>query len=516
MNRAIRARDLDAIFVTGPGHGGPALVANTWLEGTYSEIYPEVDARRGGHARAVPAVLVPRRDPEPRRARDARARSTRAASSATRSPTPTARRSTTPTCSCAAWSATARPRPGPLAASWHCEQVPRPRARRRGAPDPAPQRLQDRQPDGARADPARRAGGAAGGLRAPADLRRGRRARARCTSAWRRRSTRRSTRSPRSSAGARGRRSERPRWPMIVLRTPKGWTGPEGGRRAAGRGHVARAPGAARRACARTRSTWRSSRRGCARTGPRSCSTSDGAPRARRRSRWRRRASAGWAPTRTPTAALLLQDLGCRTSATTRSTCPSPRRDVERGDPGARRVPARRGAAQPATTFRHLRARRDRVEPPQRRVRGDRPRVGRRARSPADDHLAPDGRVMEVLSEHLCQGWLEGYLLTGRHGLFNCYEAFIHIVDSMFNQHAKWLKVTRGDPVAAADRVAQLPAHARTSGARTTTASRTRTRASSTTSSTRRPRSCASTCRPTPTACCRWPTTACAAATTST
>jgi xylulose-5-phosphate/fructose-6-phosphate phosphoketolase len=60
-----------------------------------------------------------------------------------------------------------------------------------------------------------------------------------------------------------------------------------------------------------------------------------------------------------------------------------------------------------------------------------------------DDHLAPDGRVMEVLSEHLCQGWLEGYLLTGRHGLFNCYEAFIHIVDSMLNQHAKWLKVTR-------------------------------------------------------------------------
>jgi xylulose-5-phosphate/fructose-6-phosphate phosphoketolase len=63
---------------------------------------------------------------------------------------------------------------------------------------------------------------------------------------------------------------------------------------------------------------------------------------------------------------------------------------------------------------------------------------------PGDDHLAPDGRVMEVLSEHMCEGWLEGYLLTGRHGLFNCYEAFIHIVDSMFNQHAKWLKVSRG------------------------------------------------------------------------
>jgi xylulose-5-phosphate/fructose-6-phosphate phosphoketolase len=65
---------------------------------------------------------------------------------------------------------------------------------------------------------------------------------------------------------------------------------------------------------------------------------------------------------------------------------------------------------------------------------------------PGDDHLAADGRVMEVLSEHLCQGWLEGYLLTGRHGLFNCYEAFIHIVDSMFNQHAKWLKTSRHIP----------------------------------------------------------------------
>jgi xylulose-5-phosphate/fructose-6-phosphate phosphoketolase len=65
---------------------------------------------------------------------------------------------------------------------------------------------------------------------------------------------------------------------------------------------------------------------------------------------------------------------------------------------------------------------------------------------PVDQHLSADGRVMEILSEHTCQGWLEGYLLTGRHGLFSCYEAFIHIVDSMFNQHAKWLKVSRGMP----------------------------------------------------------------------
>jgi len=65
---------------------------------------------------------------------------------------------------------------------------------------------------------------------------------------------------------------------------------------------------------------------------------------------------------------------------------------------------------------------------------------------PTDDHLSTDGRVLEVLSEHMCQGWLEGYLLTGRHGFFSCYEGFIHIIDSMFNQHAKWLKVTRGIP----------------------------------------------------------------------
>ena len=65
---------------------------------------------------------------------------------------------------------------------------------------------------------------------------------------------------------------------------------------------------------------------------------------------------------------------------------------------------------------------------------------------PEDDHVSPEGRVMEMLSEHMCQGWLEGYLLTGRHGLFSCYEAFIHIVDSMFNQHAKWLKTAREIP----------------------------------------------------------------------
>ena len=123
---------------------------------------------------------------------------------------------------------------------------------------------------------------------------------------------------------------------------------------------------------------------------------------------------------------------------------------------------------------------------------------------------------MEVLSEHQCQGWLEGYLLTGRHGLFNCYEAFIHIVDSMFNQHAKWLKVTRDipwrRPIASLNyllelaRLAPGPQRLQPPGPRL-----------------HRPRgqqegraSSGSTCRPTRTRCCRSATTACAAATTST
>ena len=121
-------------------------------------------------------------------------------------------------------------------------------------------------------------------------------------------------------------------------------------------------------------------------------------------------------------------------------------RDARRGDAGPGHVPPRRHGAATADELPHLRPGRDGLEPPGRDLRGDRQGLDGRDRSRATTSLAPDGRVMEVLSEHQCQGWLEGYLLTGRHGLFNCYEAFIHIIDSMFNQHAKWLKVTADIP----------------------------------------------------------------------
>ncbi len=130
-----------------------------------------------------------------------------------------------------------------------------------------------------------------------------------------------------------------------------------------------------------------------------------------------------------------------------------------------------------------------------------------------DENLSKDGRVMEVLSEHMCQGWLEGYLLTGRHGFFSCYEAFIHIIDSMFNQHAKWLKVTRDipwrRPIASLNYLADLarlaagPQRIQPSGSRLH-------RSCDEQEGRRRPRL---SCRRTPIACFRSRTTACAAAT---
>ena len=122
-------------------------------------------------------------------------------------------------------------------------------------------------------------------------------------------------------------------------------------------------------------------------------------------------------------------------------------------------LPARRHQAEPRQPqLPPLRSRRDRLEPPGGGLRGDRQDLDGRGRSGRRRISAPDGRVMEVLSEHLCQGWLEGYLLTGRHGFFSCYEAFIHVVDSMVNQHAKWLKTTRQIEWRRADRIAELPA----------------------------------------------------------
>ena len=236
--------------------------------------------------------------------------------------------------------------------------------------------------------------------------------------------------------------SGRPVWPMIVLRTPKGWTGPK---------IVDGLP---------VEGTFRSHQVpvGDVRTNPEHLAVLDAWMRSYRseelfdeagrlRPSWprsHRRARAAWARTPTPTAGSFSRTSPCRTSPTMR--CPSTRpgtawaeptrvlgellRDVITANPTTFRlvgpdetVSNRLGAVFEATE-----------------------RVWEAEIHPIDEHLAPQGRVMEVLSEHLCEGWLEGYLLTGRHGLFNCYEAFVPIIDSMVNQHAKWLKTCQGIP----------------------------------------------------------------------
>ena len=183
----------------------------------------------------------------------------------------------------------------------------------------------------------------------------------------------------------------------------------------------------------------------------------DGAPARRRAGAARPRATGGWAPTRTPTAALLLQDLRLPDFRDYAVDVPQP----------AHARPARRRAcsgaflrdviaAQPAH-LPPLRARRDRLQPPRRRLRGHRPRLAGRdrpTRRPPRARRPRDGGAQRAPVPGLARG-LPAHRPPRA---FNCYEAFIHIVDSMFNQHAKWLKVTRGHPVAAPDRLAQLPA----------------------------------------------------------
>ena len=474
--------------------------------------------RRGGAAAAVPAVLVPGRHPEPRRARDARLdpRGRRARLRArarlrrrVRQPRPARR---------AASSATARRRPARWPPSWHSNKFLDPVARRRGAADPAPQRLQDRQPDRARADPATTSCDALlEGYGYEPLLRRGRRPGGDAPADGRDARRGRSTRSPRSSAAARG-----------------GATGAaavaddraahaEGLDRARRRSTAcrSRAPGAPTRCRCRgsrtTRSTSPSSRSGCAATGR-------GAVRRRRRACVRElaalaprgRPAHGRQPARQrrPAAA---RPASCPTSATTPSTVAEPGARRGRGDPGARQRSCATSCAPTPTTATSGSSGPD--ETASNRL-GAVFEVTDRAWeaeiAPTDDHLAPrrpgDGGAQRAPVPGLARG-LPAHrparpvqLLRG-----------VHPHRRLDVQPAR--QVAEGDardPVAAADRVAELPAHLARLAPGPQRLLATRTRASSTTSSTRRPRSSASTCRRTPTACCRSPTTACAAATTST
>jgi xylulose-5-phosphate/fructose-6-phosphate phosphoketolase len=439
LNRVIRARDLAMIFVCGPGHGGPAMVANTYLEGSYTELYPAVTQDEAGMRSlfrqfsfpgGVPSHAAPETPGSINEGGELGYSLAHAYGAVFDHPDLVA--------ACVVGDGEAET--GALATSWHSNKFLNPAVDGAVLPIlhlngykianptvlariPAPELTALFEGFGHTVhvvegdDPELVHRALADTLDTALDHIAAIQAAAR-------------------TGGADG--SQRPRWPMIVLRTPKGWTGPAvvDGQRVEGtyRAHQVPLAGLAENPeHLRQLEAWMRSyspdelfdggrlRAEIARLAPEGDRRMGASPYANG-GRLRRDldlpdfrdyavdAAAPDATRSEPTRVLgvWLRDVVRRNPATFRITGPD--------ETASNRL----SAVFEAT---------------------DRTWVAETV--PDDDHLAPDGRVMEVLSEHLCQGWLEGYLLTGRHGLFNSYEAFVHIVDAMFNQHAKWLKVTR-------------------------------------------------------------------------
>jgi xylulose-5-phosphate/fructose-6-phosphate phosphoketolase len=439
LNRVIRRRDLDAIYVTGPGHGGPALLANTWLEGTYSEIYPACTRDRRGMQELFRQFSFPGGVPSHAAAETPGSINeggelgyslAHAYGAVFDNPDLTA--------ICVVGDGEAET--GALATSWHSNKfldpvhdgavlpilhlngykIANPTVLARISQDELTQLLggygyEVHTVEGDQ--PAAVHQAMAATLDRVFDKIAAIQSRAR-------------------SGG-----SGRPRWPMIVLRTPKGWTCPHevDGVQVEGTWRSHQVPLTNVRANPehlRLLETWLHSYR------PEELFDGDGRPL---------RDLLELAPTgparmgANPHAngGSLLKDLRVPDFA---------EYSVEVTKPGTTLSEPTRALGRLLRDVLRLNAddRNFRVFGPDETASNrldavfeTTDKVWEGEILPVDEHLAPEGRVMEVLSEHLCQGWLEGYLLTGRHGFFSCYEAFIHIVDSMFNQHAKWLKVTR-------------------------------------------------------------------------
>jgi xylulose-5-phosphate/fructose-6-phosphate phosphoketolase len=441
LNRVITKCKLNMIYVFGPGHGGPSAVANAYLEGTYSEVYPHIRRDAEGLRRlfrqfsfpgGIPSHIAPETPGSIHEGGELGYSLAHAHGAALDNPDLIV--------ACVIGDGEAET--GPLAASWHSNKFLDPRTDGAVLPilhlngykianptvlaripraellalitgygyrpivvegaDPADMHrqmaaaLDDAMDDIATIQRAARSGGSAG----------------------------------------------RPCWPAIVLVTPKGWTGPKtvDGVAVEGTFRSHQVPLTEVRSNAEHRSqleTWLRSYRPEAlfdASGRVGHEVTDLAPMGERRMSANPHANGG----------LLLHELelpdfrayavDVTKPATTASEATRQLgtwlRDVIRDNPDSVRL---FGPDEVAS---------NRLSP----VFEATNRVWQATIEPGDDHLAPDGRVMEILSEHLCQGWLEGYLLTGRHGMFTCYEAFIHIVDSMVNQHAKWLKTTKEIP----------------------------------------------------------------------
>jgi len=441
LNRLIGERDLDAIYVTGPGHGGPGLVANAYLEGTYTEVYPHIGHDETGLQRlfrqfsfpgGIPSHVAPETPGSIHEGGELGYSLVHAYGAAFDNPELLV--------ACVIGDGEAET--GPLATSWHSNKFLNPA--RDGAVLPilhlngykiANPTVLARIPEAELRALLEGYGHAPIFVEGhePAVMHRAM-AEAMSLALDQIAEIQEQARS--------GQSTERPSWPMIVLRTPKGWTGPKvvDGLPAEGTFRSHQVPLANVREnpehLAQLEQWLRSYR-------PAELFDQAGALRpelAGLRPRGERRMSAN------PHAngGQLLRDLELPDFRDYAVDVPAPAtttseatrvlgtflRDVITANPQTFRImgPDETASNRLSAVFEVT------------------DRAWEAETLPTDDHLAPDGRVMEVLSEHLCQGWLEGYLLTGRHGLFNCYEAFIHIIDAMFNQHAKWLKVSRDIP----------------------------------------------------------------------
>ena len=443
FNRLIKKNDLNAIFITGPGHGGPAIVANTYLEGTYSEYYPNIPQSVAGMKRlftqfsfpgGIPSHVAPETPGSIHEGGELGYALVHAYGAAFDNPDLLV--------CCVVGDGEAET--GALATSWHSNKFLNPA--RDGAVLPIlhlnwykiagpsvlarlgneeltnlfrgyghePHFVEGEEPEPMHQLMARTLDKVVDGIRAV-----------------------------QQQARANG-FSHRPRWPMIILRSPKGWTGPKvvDGQPIEGtfRSHqVPLTDFASKPEHVGMLEEWMKSYRPeelFDQAGRLIPELAELAPVGNRRMGANPHANGG----------LLLRDLLLPDF-----------RDYAIGasKPGAVQAEATRVMGDFLRDVMQLNTgrRNFRVFGPDETVSNRlgtvlevTDRVSTAEILPGDDHVSPEGRVMEVLSEHMCQGWLEGYLLTGRHGFFSCYEAFIHIIDSMFNQHAKWLKTTRHIP----------------------------------------------------------------------
>lgn len=441
LNRVIRARDANVIYICGPGHGGPGMVANTYLEGSYSEIYPDVAQDADGLAKLVRQFSFPGGIPSHASA-DTPGSIHEGGELGYALVHAYGAAFDNPSLVVACVIGDGEAETGPLAASWHSNKFLSPV--HDGAVLPILHlngykianptvlgRMSDAEleqlfsgfgyepffVEGSDPEPMHQA------MAATLDTAFGRIA------------------AIQAEARAAGHAHARPRWPMIILRSPKGWTGPKevDGKKVEGFWRAHQVPIANVRDNAghlALLDAWLRSYE------PETLFDEKGrlmpelaalAPSGNRRMGANPHANGGLLKRELKLPdfhdyAVAVPSPGATTAEATR-VMGSFLRDVMAMSAETRNF---RIMGPDETASNRLDA-----------VFETTDRVWMEGIESYDDHLSQDGRVMEVLSEHLCQGWLEGYLLTGRHGFFSCYEAFIHIIDSMFNQHAKWLKVSR-------------------------------------------------------------------------